>query len=153
MQTNANRDLVVGVFVFAALCAIAFLSFRVGGATWMTTGGLDVFATFSEIGGLKVRAPVEISGVRVGEVTDIRLDDEYRARVDMDLDSNLRLPVDTSASIVTAGLLGDQYISLELGAEDAVLQAGDEISFTESAVILERLIGQVVHGTDVGDED
>lgn len=119
----------------------------------MTTGGLDVFASFSEIGGLKVRAPVEISGVRVGEVTDIRLDDEYRARVDMDLDSNLRLPVDTSASIVTAGLLGDQYISLELGAEDAVLQPGDEISFTESAVILERLIGQVVHGTDVGDED
>ncbi len=150
MTQSTNRDLVVGLFVLAALCAVAFLSFSVGGASWISRGGLDVHATFSQIGGLKERAPVEISGVRVGEVTRIRLDDDYRARVDMDLDASLELPIDTSASIVTSGLLGDQYVSLELGAEDETLRSGDEISFTESAVILERLIGQVVHGTDVG---
>jgi len=152
MNQSANRDLAVGIFVFAALCAIAFLSFRIGGATWITSGGLTVYATFAEIGGLKNRAPVEISGVRVGEVTNITLDADYRARIDMNLDKSLQLPVDTSASIVTSGLLGDQYVALELGAEDEVLKPGDEISFTESAVILERLIGKVVHGTDVGDE-
>lgn len=153
MMPNANRDIAVGLFVFAALCAVAFLSIRVGGATWGTPGGLNVYATFSEIGGLKERAPVEISGVRVGQVTAIGLDEDYQARVDMDLDPALQLPVDTSASIVTSGLLGDQYVALELGAEDEVLKPGDAIAFTESAVILERLIGQVVHGSDVGGEE
>lgn len=153
MMPNANRDIAVGLFVFAALCAVAFLSIRVGGASWGAPGGLALHATFAEIGGLKVRAPVEISGVRVGEVTAIGLDADYQARVDMDLDAGLQLPVDTSASIVTAGLLGDQYIALEVGAEDEVLQPGDAIAFTESAVILERLIGQVVHGSKVDGEE
>lgn len=153
MMPNANRDIAVGLFVFAALCAVAFLSIRVGGASWGAPGGLALYATFAEIGGLKVRAPVEISGVRVGEVTAIGLDADYQARVDMDLDAGLQLPVDTSASIVTAGLLGDQYIALEVGAEDEVLKPGDAIAFTESAVILERLIGQVVHGSKVDGEE
>lgn len=151
MQASGNRDLIVGLFVFAGLAAIAFLSIRIGGVSWFQPGGLQVHAVFDQIGGLKSRAPVQISGVRVGQVTAIRLDDSYRARVEMNLDGRLQIPVDTSASIVTAGLLGDQYISLEIGAEEEVLAPGDEISFTESAVILERLIGQFIHGSKVGD--
>lgn len=153
MQASANRDLIVGLFVFAGLCAIAFLSIRVGGVSFFNSGGLEVYAVFDQIGGLKARAPVQVSGVRVGQVTAIRLDETYRARVEMDLDARLQLPVDTSASIVTSGLLGDQYVALEVGAEDEVLRSGDEISFTESAVILERLIGQVIHGSRVGGEE
>jgi len=147
MQATANRDLIVGLFVFAGLCAIAFLSIRIGGVTWFNAGGLQVYAVFEQIGGLKARAPVQISGVRVGQVTAIRLDDSYRARVEMDLEAGLQLPVDSSASIVTSGLLGDQYIALEIGGEEEILRNGEEISFTESAIILERLIGQVIHGT------
>lgn len=153
MQASANRDLIVGLFVFAGLAAIAFLSVRIGGVTWFQAGGLEIHAVFDQIGGLKARAPVQISGVRVGQVTAIRLDPSYRARVEMNLDGRLELPIDTSASIVTSGLLGDQYVALELGAEDEFLRSGDEISFTESAVILERLIGQVIHGTKVGEDE
>lgn len=151
MNSSGNRDLVVGLFVLAALAGVAFLSFRIGGLDFGGQGGLTVYAAFDQIGGLKPRAPVEISGVRVGEVRAIGLDEEYRARVELDLDKNLELPVDTSASIVTSGLLGDQYIALEIGGEEDVLGNGDEITFTESAVILERLIGQFIHGTKVDD--
>lgn len=149
MNQSGNRDLVVGLFVLAAFAAVAFLSFRVGGLTFGGGGGMTLFAAFDQIGGLKTRAPVEISGVRVGEVRNIGLDDEYRARVEIDLDKGVELPVDTSASIVTSGLLGDQYIALEIGGEEETLTNGEEITFTESAVILERLIGQFIHGTNV----
>ena len=87
---------------------------------------------------------MDIAGVKVGRVQSITLDEDYRARVRMELDGSLELPIDTSASIVTAGVLGDRYISLQLGGEELVLASGEEISFTESAVILERLIGKVL---------
>jgi phospholipid/cholesterol/gamma-HCH transport system substrate-binding protein len=108
-----------------------------------------VYASFDQTGGLKPRAPVEIAGVRIGQVAAIGLGQDLRARVTLDLDDGLALPVDTSASIVTAGLLGDRYISLQLGGESDMLKSGDEISFTESAVILERLIGKLVHNANV----
>jgi phospholipid/cholesterol/gamma-HCH transport system substrate-binding protein len=99
---------------------------------------------------LKARAPVVNSGVKVGQVAGIGLDEHYRARVTLDVDRTLKLPVDTSASIVTAGILGDRYVSLQLGGETDILKSGDEIGFTESALILERLIGKLVHNTDLG---
>jgi len=93
---------------------------------------------------------VVISGVKVGQVASIALDDNYRARVKMDLDARLKLPIDTSASIVTSGLLGDRYVSLQLGGEPETLKPGDRIAMTESAVVLERLIGKLVYGGDRG---
>ena len=144
------RDLLVGLFVLAGLGAIAYLSLSVGGLSARGPGGLMVFADFDEIGGLKPRAQVVISGVKVGQVVSIALDDNYRARVKMDLDARLKLPIDTSASIVTSGLLGDRYVSLQLGGEPETLKPGDRIAMTESAVVLERLIGKLVYGGDRG---
>ncbi len=147
MRQSPTRDFLVGLFVLAGLAAIAYLSIRVGGLSYAGSGGLVLYATFDQTGGLKARAPVVISGVKIGQVTAIALNDEYRARVTLDLDASLELPTDTTASIVTAGLLGDRYISLQLGGEEATLKPGEEITFTESAVILERLIGKLVHNT------
>jgi phospholipid/cholesterol/gamma-HCH transport system substrate-binding protein len=149
MTRSPTRDLLVGLFVLVGLGAIAYLSLRVGGLSYSGPGGLIVYASFDQTGGLKLRSPVEISGVRVGQVESIALSDIYRARVQLNLDPSLKLPTDTSASIVTSGILGDRYISLQLGGEDEVLQSGDEITFTESAVILERLVGKLIHNANV----
>jgi len=148
MTRSPLRDFIVGCFVLAGLGAIAYLSISVGGLSYGGPGGLHLYATFDQTGGLKPRAPVVIAGVKVGQVTRISLDQNARARVDMDLDRNLKVPTDTSASIVTSGILGDRYISLQLWGEDQDLKDGEEISFTESAVILERLIGKLIHNTD-----
>ena len=153
MSRSPTRDLIAGVFVLVGLVAVAFLAFRIGESPFSDPGGLLLYATFDETGGLKPRAPVEIAGVRVGRVTGIGLDDEFRARVALEIDGALQLPVDTSASIVTAGLLGDRYVSLQLGAEDETLRSGDEIGFTESAVLMERLIGKLVHNVGGSSED
>ncbi|HEX4054030.1 MAG TPA: outer membrane lipid asymmetry maintenance protein MlaD [Tepidisphaeraceae bacterium] len=150
MDRSPLRDFFVGLFVLAALASIAYLSISIGGFTWRQHGGLELSAGFDEIGGLTVRAPVVIAGVRVGEISDISLDSNYRALVQMDLDSALKLPTDTSASIVTSGVLGDRYVELQPGGEDTMLKSGDRITFTESAVILERLIGQLVYGITKG---
>jgi phospholipid/cholesterol/gamma-HCH transport system substrate-binding protein len=149
MNRAPARDFVVGIFVLAGLGAIAYLSMNVGGFSLRRDGGLMVHAAFDQTGGLKARAPVVIAGVKVGQIDSITLDKNFRARVDMNLERNLQIPVDTSASIVTAGLLGDRYISLQLGGEEKYLRSGDEITMTESAVILERLIGKLIHNTDV----
>jgi phospholipid/cholesterol/gamma-HCH transport system substrate-binding protein len=148
MKRSAVRDFVVGLFVLAGLGAIAYLSMTVGNLSFHKAGALILFADFDETGGLKARAPVVISGVKVGQVDSITLDKDYRARVKMSLDDWLKLPVDTSASIVTAGVLGDRYISLQLGGEEKDLKAGDEIRFTESAVLLERLLGKFMYNTN-----
>jgi phospholipid/cholesterol/gamma-HCH transport system substrate-binding protein len=140
----------VGCFVLAGLVAVGWLSIRVGGLSYAGPRGLILTADFDELGGLKERAPVVISGVKVGQVDAVALAPDYRAHVTLNLDPSLQLPSDTSASIVTAGLLGDRYISLQLGGDDKLLRNGDHLSFTESAVLLERLLGKFVHDTDVG---
>jgi phospholipid/cholesterol/gamma-HCH transport system substrate-binding protein len=150
MNRSPTRDFIVGLFVLVGLGAIAYLSVSIGGFSLRGPGGLRLYAQFDEIGGLKVRAPVVIAGVKVGQVESIRLAKDYRARVDMALESGLKLPIDTSASIVTAGLLGDRYISLQLGGEDQDLKPGDELRYTESAVLLERLIGKLIYSTGSG---
>lgn len=150
MNRSPRRDFVVGLFVLAGLAALAYLSMNVGGLTLRNQGGLTLFAAFDEIGGLKPRAPVVISGVKVGQVVDIVLDQDYRARVRMDLRRDLKLPVDTTASIVTAGLLGDQYISLQVGGDDRYLENGGTITITESALSLERLIGKFIYSSERG---
>jgi phospholipid/cholesterol/gamma-HCH transport system substrate-binding protein len=144
---------VVGLFVLAGLAAIAYLSIQVGGLSYKGPGGLELVASFDEIGGLAPRAPVSISGVKVGQVSRIELDPTLRARVTLDLDKSLALPVDSTASIRTAGLLGDQFISLEPGAEEQMLKSGEEIAFTESALSIERLIGKFVHDSGIENEN
>jgi phospholipid/cholesterol/gamma-HCH transport system substrate-binding protein len=151
MQTSPSRDLAVGLFVLFGLGAIAYLSLQVGGLS--TEGGLELHATFSQIGGLAERSPVVISGVKVGKVTKIELSDDLRARVTLDVDKRLQLPTDTSASIRTAGLLGNQFIELEPGAEDQLLQEGNEITLTESALSIEKIVGSLVHNAGLGDAE
>ncbi|MGD9763725.1 MAG: outer membrane lipid asymmetry maintenance protein MlaD [Candidatus Binatia bacterium] len=149
MRRSPTRDFIVGCFVLIGLAAIAYLSLSVGGVSYTGPKGLSVYADFGEIGGLKPRAPVVIAGVKVGEVGAIELNPEYRARVTFNLAPDLKLPLDTSASIVTSGVLGDRYVSLQPGAEEEYLKSGDQIEFVESALLLERLIGKLIHNTSV----
>jgi phospholipid/cholesterol/gamma-HCH transport system substrate-binding protein len=152
MQASPTRDLTVGLFVLAGLAALAYLSLQVGGMAYTGPSGLELYATFEEVGGLRPRAPIAIAGVKVGQVSEIGLDADLRARVKLDLDPSLQLPVDTSARIVTSGLLGDQFITLEPGAEEDILEAGGEIDFTESAISLESLIGKFVNDAGLEEE-
>jgi phospholipid/cholesterol/gamma-HCH transport system substrate-binding protein len=152
MERSPLRDFVVGLFVLAGLAAVAYLSLKVGGVQLTRAPEITLYAGFDEIGGLKVRAPVEISGVRVGEVRAITLDEHGRARVELGVDAGRSYPLDTSASIMTSGILGDRYLLLQLGGEDEALKDGETISYTESAVLLERMIGKLIHNTAVGDE-
>lgn len=146
MKTSPVRDTVVGLFVLAGLLAIAYLSYSLGGLAYDGPRGLRLYATFDEIAGLRPRAQVVVGGVKVGVVEAIELDADFRARVVMNVDPALALPDDSSASILTSGLLGDNYIALEPGGSERILQGGEEIPFTQSAVVLERLIGRVVQG-------
>lgn len=152
MQTSTTRDFVVGLFVLVSLLAVAYLSAKLGGLSYTGEGGFQLFAVFDDVGGLSDRSPVKISGVKVGQVQGIQLDEDLRARVSLDLDPRLELPIDSSAAIRTAGLLGDQFVSLEPGAEDALLRPGETFTYTESALSLDKLVGRLVHG-DAFEED
>jgi phospholipid/cholesterol/gamma-HCH transport system substrate-binding protein len=151
MQNSATRDLVVGLFVLVGLVALAYLSLRVGGLEFGGPERIVLRATFDDVGGLSVRAPVRIAGVKVGQVAHIDLDDDLRAEVFLEVESDLELSIDSAAAIRTSGLLGDQFISVELGAEDEVLKPGEEFSFTESALSIDKLVGRLVHDAGVGD--
>lgn len=152
MRPSPVRDLIVGLCVLAGLIAIGYLALSLGGLTTKGSGGVVLYATFDEIGGLKHRAPVRVAGVRIGEVVEVVLDESLRARVTLNLDSNLPLPVDTRAEIRTSGVLGNQYLALEPGAEDELLQPGEEIAFTEGALVFERLIGRFVANAGLDQE-
>ena len=137
-------DIWVGFFVVIGFAALLFLALRVGNlssANFAETYQLT--ARFDNIGGLKVRGPVKSAGVVVGRVAEIRFDPEsYEAQVTMTIDSRYQFPKDTFASILTAGLLGEQYVGLDAGGDEQMLKAGDTFAKTQSAVVLEKLIGQ-----------
>jgi len=127
--------------------AMTFLVLKASNLTSLTgSKGYELSAYFENIGGLRARAPITAGGVRVGQVSRIEYDIEtFQAKVTLTIDEEYdNFPEDTTASIYTAGLLGEQYIGLEPGAEDSVLMPDDEISLTQSALVLERLIGQVL---------
>lgn len=151
MQSTPLRDFIVGLFVLAGLTAIGYLSISLGGARSSDGDAIELIATFTEIGGLSERSPVTISGVRVGQVKQIALSPDLDAQVTLLVAAGIELPVDSSAAIRSAGLLGDQFLALEPGAEDDLLQPGDEIQFTENALNIEKLVGQFVHGSDLGE--
>jgi phospholipid/cholesterol/gamma-HCH transport system substrate-binding protein len=141
-------DLWVGIFVAAGIAALMVLALKVGNASTTFNVGetYTVSGEFDNIGGLKVRAPVKSSGVVVGRVDQIAFDnDRFRARVVMNLDKRYQFPKDTSASILTSGLLGEQYVGLEAGGDSENIKAGGSFKLTQSAVVLEKLIGQFLY--------
>ena len=137
-------DLWVGIFVTIGFVSLLFLALRVANVSSISLSeSYQLSARFDNIGGLKVRGPVKSAGVVVGRVSDIRFDpDNYEAIVTMTMDGRFQFPKDTFASILTAGLLGEQYIGLDAGGDEKKLQSGDSFKKTQSAVILEKLIGQ-----------
>tara|TARA_R110002049_G_scaffold95572_1_gene234744 strand:- start:429 stop:890 length:462 start_codon:yes stop_codon:yes gene_type:complete len=149
-----NTEITVGMFVAAGIVAIFVLAMKVSNFTDFTDDtGYEVVAEFGNIGGLKVRSPVTMAGVRVGRVSNISLDaSNYNAKVTINLYSQFStLPTDTSASIFTAGLLGEQYIALDAGAEDEFLKNGDVIHLTQPALVLEQVIGQFLFSKAEGE--
>ena len=143
-MSRTTLDLWVGFFVVIGMAALLFLSLKVGNLGSANFGDTySITAQFDNIGGLKIRAPVKSAGVVVGRVTDIGFDTQnYRARVSLALDTRYRFPRDTIASILTSGLLGEQYLGLDAGGDTEMLKSGDAIQITQSAVVLEKLIGQ-----------
>jgi phospholipid/cholesterol/gamma-HCH transport system substrate-binding protein len=136
---------VVGLFLVAAIAALIVLAFKVSGLTsFFKPEGYDVTAVFDEIGQLKVRAPIKMGGVTIGEVTGIHLDPvTFKAIVDMRINKKIdNIPNDSSASILTAGLLGDNYVAITPMYSTDYLKQGSEIEETHPAIILEKLIGQ-----------
>jgi len=146
---SSARDFMVGIFVLAGLSAVAYLSATLGGVSLRGRGGMELVARFDEIGGLRPRSPVVIGGVKVGQIKGIALDGDLRPKVVLSVDPGVAIPADSSASILTSGVLGDQYIAIEPGGDEAMLQDGQEIQYTQSAVILERLIGKLVQNLGV----
>lgn len=147
MVSRKSVEMWVGAFVAAGLFALGVLSFRVGNLTSAdVVNGYHVEARFEDVGSLKVRAPVTVAGVRVGRVLSIRFDpDTYQALVVMNIDGRYKnLPTDTGASILTSGLLGEQYIELEPGGAEEYLKDGSRIKVTQSAMILEKLVGRLL---------
>ena len=138
-------DLWVGVFVAMGFLALIFLALKVGnlGPTSQLGDTYQVRAKFDNIGGLKVRAPVKSAGVVVGRVGAISFDSKtYQASVAIDLDTRYQFPKDTFANILTSGLLGEQYVGLDVGGDEEMLKPGDTLVKTQSAIVLEKLISQ-----------
>ena len=141
-------ETLVGAFVLLGMLGLVFLALKA--ANLGSVGGGDSYAVqarFDNIGGLKPRAPVRAAGVTVGRVKSITLDAKtFQGVVTLELAKGFNFPKDTSAKILTAGLLGDQYVGLEPGGDDKMLAAGETIAQTQSAVVLENLIGQFISG-------
>jgi phospholipid/cholesterol/gamma-HCH transport system substrate-binding protein len=147
MKKTAALDFWVGLFVVLGFVALLFLALKAGNMNAMSfQPTYPVKLKFDNIGGLKPRAPVKSAGVTVGRVANIGFDQNtYQAQVTIDIDKQYQFPKDSSAKILTSGLLGEQYIGLEPGGDDQMLKAGDTISMTQSAVVLENLIGQFLY--------
>jgi len=151
-MNKRNLEIFVGLFVLLGAAALLFLALKAANLTSFASGGdtYTVQARFDNIGGLKARAPVRSAGVYVGRVTGVTLDSQtYQGLVTMEINRGIQFPRDSTAKILTAGLLGDQYILLgdqyigiEPGGDEEDLKAGDTLSRTQSAVVLENLIGQ-----------
>ena len=144
-MNRSTIDLWVGIFVALGLGAVLFLSLKVGNL--ITTGtrgeGYHIEAAFDNIGGLKVRAPVKAAGVVVGRVESIKLDPKtYEAQVSLNVEKQYQFTKDTIASILTSGLLGEVYVGLDAGGDTQMIADGGRIAKTQSAVVLEKLIGQ-----------
>ena len=148
-------DLWVGFFVLLGVAALMFLALKVGNLSSAHMAETYVLeAKFDNIGGLKVRGPVKSAGVVVGRIADIKFDAAtYEAVVLMNIDGRYQFPKDTFASVLTAGLLGEQYIGLDAGGDEKMLKAGDKVTKTQSAVVLEKLISQFLFSKAADGQD
>ncbi|OGT37520.1 MAG: outer membrane lipid asymmetry maintenance protein MlaD [Gammaproteobacteria bacterium RIFCSPHIGHO2_12_FULL_37_14] len=154
MLSQRLIELLVGLFLLIAFIALTILAFKVSGLTSLFPGkSYVVTAAFDDIGGLKVRSPIKIGGVQIGEVTNIKLDPvTFKAIVSLRIsDEYNTIPDDSSAGIFTAGLLGDNYIAITPMYNKVVLKNGSTLEFTNSALVLEKLIGQLLYR--VGDKE
>lgn len=151
---RSTLDLWVGAFVVAGIAALVVLALKVGNlSTYNVSESYQLQAYFTNVGGLKPTASVRSAGVLVGRVTSITLDTErYEAKVTMNIDKRYQFPKDTFANILTSGLLGEQYIGLSPGGDDKVLQNGDDFKKTQSAIVLEDLIGKFLYSKAAGDK-
>lgn len=149
---RTTLDLWVGMFVVAGAVALALLAFKVGNlSTYNVSDTYQLQAYFSNIGGLKPQASIRSAGVLVGRVSGITLDTErYEAKVIMSIDSRYKFPKDTFANILTSGLLGEQYIGLAPGGDSEMLKGGDVVKRTQSAVVLEDMIGKFIYNKAEG---
>lgn len=156
MQQTRSVEIGTGLFVLLGILALFFLTTQtIGGDTFSASDTYEVEALFENVGSLKARAPVAMSGVTIGRVTSVTFDPEsLEARVKFVIDSQYnQIPDDSDASILTAGLLGSQYIGLQAGGSELYLEDGSEVLFTQSAIILENLIGKfLVNAGSSGDE-
>ncbi|WP_040725986.1 outer membrane lipid asymmetry maintenance protein MlaD [Thiomicrorhabdus sp. Kp2] len=155
MKRQAKIEIWVGAFVLMSILALVMIALQVSNfSSWKEKPSYQISALFDNIGGLKVRAPVKMSGVVIGRVTEIMVDPvSFKAKVIMKMDNTYNeLPMDSSASILTSGLLGDQYVGIEIGGEEESLKDGSQIDLTQSALVLEDLIGQfLVKFSESGD--
>jgi phospholipid/cholesterol/gamma-HCH transport system substrate-binding protein len=145
MQHTSTQDTLVGLFVASGIVGLFFLALQVSNlSSFVEEDSYTITAQFENSGGLKVKSPVSASGVKIGKVSNISFDpDTYQSTVQMSIYSKYNtLPDDTTASIFTAGLLGEQYVNLEPGGSDVFLKNGGKIEITQSAIILEKAIGQ-----------
>ncbi len=152
MLSSRELELAVGLFVALGLLSLIFLATQVGqrGRT-LAHGSYPLTARFTDVGGLRQSAPVTVAGVPVGRVANIDIDPErFEAIVTLAIDKRFQLPTDTSASILTAGLLGEKYVGLEPGGATENFAANGEIELTQSSLVLERLIGQFATGLGTG---
>ena len=154
-MNRSTLDLWVGIFVTIGVAAILFLSLKVGNLLTVSNDqGYRLEAEFDNIGGLKLRAPVKAAGVVVGRVERIKLDPKtYEALVTLKIDRGYEFSRDTIASILTSGLLGEVYIGLDAGGDTKMLADGDKITKTQSAIVLEKLIGQFLFDKAAGGGD
>lgn len=147
-MNTRNIEIMVGAFVVLAIIAMVMLSLQVSNLAsyGQNKGGYKIKAQFENVGGLKVRSPVSAGGVRVGKVSSIRYNnEEFTAVVTIEVEGDYKFPIDTSASILTAGLLGEQFVGLSPGGDEEYLADGGEIEITQSALVLEQVIGQFLY--------
>lgn len=146
---NKRVEFVVGIFVLLGFLSLAFLAMRAGNlSTFSLQPNYTVSAYFDNVGSLKKRSAIKSNGVVVGRVKNISFDNEvYRAIVELDIEQQYEFPTDTSASIKTQGLIGEQYLDLTPGADDAMLENGSSIIYTQSAVVIEDLISRFLFST------
>lgn len=144
MQNTKTQDTLVGFFVACGIAALFFMAMQISNLSSFSKAAVyTITANFENSGGLKIRSPVSVAGVRIGRVANISIDkDSYESIVEMQIESQYTLPDDTTASIFTAGLLGEQYVSLEPGGSEDFIEENGTIDLTQSAIVLEQIIGQ-----------
>jgi phospholipid/cholesterol/gamma-HCH transport system substrate-binding protein len=152
MYATRTTQLIVGIFAILGIIALAILSFSLGSISLFPTPGYTLYASFDNISGLKTNDQVQLSGVQIGKVAHIGIKD-YRALVALRINEGAQIDKDAIAAIKTSGIIGDKYVSIQLGPSDQYLHDGDTLRQTQSAFVLEDAIGQLINSSGSGSSD